>query len=230
MTIKKGFLLIILCTAALCSCSDQQEPPATVTEEIVDTIPTMIMQIRKCNRLYTTELKIHKIVTHDDEIRLKGSIMKHQFDIGLPAGKRKVAIPMDATVKAYVDFSGFSEKNVQRTADGKITITLPDPRIVLTGTKVNHDEVRQYVAFTRSNFTDAELADYEQQGRQSIIQALPEMGIVENARANAAHTIIPLIVAMGWKEENVTVVFRKDFQPEDMPQLLENASVEKVKK
>jgi hypothetical protein len=108
---------------------------------------------------------------------------------------------MDATVKAYVDFSGFSEKNVQRTADGKITITLPDPRIVLTGTKVNHDEVRQYVAFTRSNFTDAELADYEQQGRQSIIQALHEMGIVENARANAAHTIIPLIVAMGWKEE-----------------------------
>ena len=42
---------------------------------------------------------------------------------------RKVAIPMDATLKAYVDFSGFSAKNVNRQGD-KIEIILPDPKVM----------------------------------------------------------------------------------------------------
>jgi len=36
------------------------------------------------------------------------------FDI--PMSQRKIAIPMDATVKAYIDFSNFSEKNITNMA------------------------------------------------------------------------------------------------------------------
>lgn len=230
MKARKVFLLFIAASVTLFSCDNRQEPDSVITDTPVDTIPTMVMQIKKCNRLYTTEMKIHKIITHDDEMRLKGSIMNQKFDIGIPAGKRKVAIPMEATVKAYVDFNGFSEKNVSRSADGKVVVTLPDPRIVLTSSRIDHSEIKQYVAFTRSNFSDEELADYEQQGRQSIVDALPQMGIVENARQSAANTIIPMIVAMGWSEKDITVVFRKDFQPAEIPQLLENSSVEKMEK
>ena len=42
------------------------------------------MQIQKCSRLYTAEAQVHRIITHDDQLRLKGSILKNEFDISLP--------------------------------------------------------------------------------------------------------------------------------------------------
>ena len=66
-------------------------------------------------------------------LRLKGQLLRQDFDIPLPLGERKIAIPMDATIKAYIDFSNFSEQNVERDGD-RITILLPDPQVVLTTT------------------------------------------------------------------------------------------------
>ncbi len=95
--------------------------------EVTDTLPNLVMQIQKTSRLYTTEYHIHKIVTHDDVVRLKGNLLQKDFDIRLPLGERKIAIPMDATLKAYIDFSDFSEANIERDGD-RITILLPTRR------------------------------------------------------------------------------------------------------
>ena len=109
----KQFILLLATLGTLSalsmSCRDKttEQPEAIVT----DTVPPLFMQIQKTSRLYTTEYHIHKIVTHDDVVRLKGNLLKQDFDIPLPLGERKVAIPMDATLKAYIDFSEFSEKN-----------------------------------------------------------------------------------------------------------------------
>ena len=65
--------------------------------------------------------------------------------------------PLDAVVKAYIDFSDFNEENVKKEGNGKITIILPDPRIVLTSTKIDHKGMKEFVPFMRHNFTDAEL-------------------------------------------------------------------------
>ena len=54
-----------------------------------------------------------------------------------------------------------------------------------------------------------ELADYEQQGRKAIVEATKQMDIDENVRQHAANTIIPMIVAMGFRQEDITVTFRK---------------------
>lgn len=212
---------IVACLAAglLCAACHRQQTEVKEAAPQVDTIPVMVMNIQKCSRLYTSEYQVHKIITHDDQMQLKGSFMKKEFSIDLPLGERRVAIPMNATLKAYVDFSHFSEANIKRDGD-HITITLPDPSIVLTSTKITHKDVRQYVPLTRRNFTDAELANYEQQGRQSVIEAIPEMGIIENARKSAASTIIPFIVSMGFEEQNITVTFRKEFSMGDIRQLL----------
>ena len=91
----------------------------------------MVMQIQRCSRLYTTEYRIHKIITHDDQVKMKGRVLSHDYDINLPLGKRKIAIPVDANVKAYIDFAGFSAANVRRDST-HIEIVLPEPRIVLT--------------------------------------------------------------------------------------------------
>ena len=213
----KKLLYFVLILPFIMSCSGKQAPKETLA---VDTIPMMVMQIQKCSRLYTAEVRVHKIVTHDDTKKLEGKILQKSFSIDLPLGERKVAIPMDATVKAYVDFDGFSANNVHRNGR-KIEITLPDPKVTLTGTRINHDDVKQYVAMLRSNFTDAELTSYERQGREAIIKDIPQMGIIETARESAARILVPMIVQMGYKEEDITIRFRKKFTWKDIPEILE---------
>lgn len=212
------FLTMVICAAASCSSEQTTDTEAVVT----DTVPSLVMQIQKTSRLYTTEYHIHKIVTHDDVVRLKGNFLSKDFDIPLPLGERKVAIPMDATLKAYIDFSDFSEKNIERHGD-KITILLPDPKITLTSSKINQKEIKEYVGFTRSHFTDKELTNYEQQGRKSILDNVPNMGLIQTAQENAARVLVPMLTQMGYQEENITIAFRKNLS---IQQLI-NSSIEK---
>lgn len=212
--------LMLLCVLSACSSKEE-----TVVQDDRDKDrPSLVTQIQKCTRLYTTEYRIHKIVTHDDVLRLKGSLLSQGFDIPLPLGERKVAIPMDATLKAYIDFSNFTEDNVERDGE-RITIILPDPKVVMTSSKINQKEIREYVGLTRSHFTDKELTNYEQQGRQAILNSIPQLGIVEQAQSNAARVLVPMLTEMGYKEENITIAFRRNL---DFSRLLD-MNIEKLK-
>lgn len=212
------FSIFMLC----CSCSRHKTEQETVT---IDTIPMMVMQIQKCSKLYTAEYKVHKIITHDDKMKLNGSFMKKDFSINLPLGSRKIAIPMDATLKAYIDFADFNEDNVKRQGD-KIEIILPDPHVTLTSTRINHDEIKQYVALTRSRFSDEELSSYERQGREAIIKDIPSMGMMDMARESAARTLIPMIEQMGFEVSNITISFRKHYTLNDIKSLLDKTTIE----
>ena len=207
------------------ACSQKQ--PTEEKANVIDTIPVMVMQIQKCSRLYTAEAHVHKIITHDDQLNLKGSFMKKDFNIHIPGSNRKVAIPMDATIKAYVDFEGFSQKNVSRKGD-IIEIILPDPKLVLTNSKIDHKAVKQYVSLTRSNFTDAELTKLEQQGRQSIINDIPNIDLMEQAQFSAANTLIPMLIDMGFKEEDIKISFRKKFTLQDLKGFISNGLSDKT--
>ena len=199
--------------------SDDDAKQEAAVAQGIDTVPMLIMQVQKCSKLYTAEYRVHKIVTHDDALRLKGSLLKKQFDIKVPMADRKIAIPIDAKLKAYIDFSDFSEKNIER--DGKkITIVLPDPQVSMTSSKIDQKNVRQYVALTRSDFSDAELADYQQQGRKAIIESIPKMGILESAQRNAAKVLVPMLKELGYAEEDITIAFRKQYGPKDMFSIL----------
>ena len=214
------FILFLAIISMASSCSSEQTEEAEPV--VTDTLPSLIIQIQKTSRLYTTEYHIHKIVTHNDVVRLKGNFLSKDFDIPLPLGERKVAIPMDATLKAYIDFSDFSEKNIERHGD-KITILLPDPKITLTSSKINQKEIKEYVGLTRSHFTDKELTNYEQQGRKSILDNVPNMGLIQTAQENAARVLVPMLTQMGYQEENITIAFRKNLS---IQQLI-NSSIEK---
>ena len=174
-----------------------------------DTIPMLILQVQKCSKLYTAEYRVHKIVTHDDALRLKGQLMSKQFNLKVPLADRKIAIPMDAKIKAYIDFSEFSEQNIERSGN-QITIILPDPQVEMTSSKIDQKNVKQYVGLTRAHFSDEELANYQQQGREAILQSIPDMGIEETARANAAKVLVPMFTQLGYEEQNITIAFRKD--------------------
>ena len=218
---KKGCLFFALACMLFCACSEGKEQQTEqTTYQSIDTVPMLVMQVQKCSKLYTTEFKVHKIVTHDDVVRLKGSVLRQDYNIKIPLGDRKIAIPMDATLKAYIDFSQFSEKNIERSGN-QITILLPDPKVTMTSSKIDQKNVRHYVAFARANFSDAEMSDYEQQGRAAIIQSIPELGIIDNAKENAARVLVPMLTQLGYKEENITIAFRKDFNRNNIMRLLE---------
>ncbi len=216
----KQLILILsffILLAVGCTNKKSTEEPAA---KAIDTIPMLVTQGQQCSRLYTTEYHIHKIVTHDDKMKLSGSFLKQDFSINLPLGDRRIAIPMDATLKAYIDLSSFSNKNIQRNGK-ELIVTLPDPKIVLTSTKIDHKEVKQFVALTRHNFTDAELTSYEAQGRKQIIASIPQMGIIEQAQESAARQLVPIFTAMGYKESDITISFRKKFTISDLGQVVE---------
>ena len=202
-----------------CQSSDGRQAD-DAAPQAVNSLPMLVMQVQKCARLYTTEVKVHKIVTHDDVVRLRGSLLKQDFNVKVPLGDRKIAIPMDATLKAYIDFSQFSEKNVERSGE-QITIVLPDPKVVLTSSKIDQKSIREFVALSRAHFSDAEMAAYEQQGREAIIESIPDLGIIETAKANAARVLVPMLVEMGYREENITIAFRKEFTLNDIRRLIE---------
>ena len=204
----KRIIILIMTLTTLLMTGCKSENGDTAQDIMTDTVPSLVIQIQKCARLYTTEYHIHKIVTHNDILKLKGNILRKDIDIKLPLGERKIAFPMDATLKAYIDFSDFSESNIERNGD-KITILLPDPKVVMTSSKINRDEVKEYVGLTRSYFTDKELSSYEQQGRQAILNSVSQLGIKQTAQENAARVLVPMLTEMGYKEENVTIAFRK---------------------
>lgn len=214
------FLTILLLAGLSASCGSEQTEQATAI--VTDTVPSLVMQIQKTSRLYTTEYHIHKIITHDDVVRLKGNLLQQEFNIALPLGERKIAIPMDATLKAYIDFSDFSEKNIERDGD-HITILLPDPKVTLTSTKIDQKAIKEYVGLARSRFTDKELSIYEQQGRQAIFDNIPNMDILPTAQANAAHVLVPMLTQMGYQEQHITIAFRKNLS---IQQLI-NSSLER---
>ena len=221
--------LTLVALTLLASCTAKSEKPTTTADTTVtarvDTTRLMVMQIQRCSRLYTTEYRIHKIITHDDKVNMKGRVLSHDYDINLPLGKRKIAIPVDATVKAYIDFAGFSDTNVRRDST-HIEIVLPEPRIVLTSSRIDHKGIREYVALTRRNFSDEELSAYERQGRDAIIADVAQTDIIENARIGAANVLIPMIEQMGFSPENITISFSRDYKPRDIMKLIDRSTIE----
>lgn len=220
---KIVFIIWAITILAFFSCSQKE---AKEENKVIDTISVMVMQIQKCSRLYTAEAQVHKIITHDDQLSLKGSLLNKSFNIQLPASNRKIAIPMDATIKAYIDFKDFSQKSIIRKGDN-INIILPDPYLELTSSKIDHQGIKQYVSLTRSNFSDAELSQLEQKGREGIIKDIPKMNLLYVAQENAANILIPMLKDMGFKEENIKITFRKKFTFNDLKTFLTDSNIEK---
>lgn len=219
------YFVIVLCLSLLSACRGEETKAEAVR---VDTL-SLVMQVKECARLYTAEYEVHKLVLKDDPLRVKGNLFQRAFDVKVPIGERKVMIPLDVTLKAYIDFTGFGEKNVLRSGD-RIVVTLPDPRVVVTSSRINHDEVKQFVALTRSDYTSAELADFTRQGEDEILASVPQLGILEMARENAAHVLVPMLTRLGYDERNIVISFRKDFTTADMPLLLDREGrTEKLK-
>jgi len=179
----------------------------------VDTTQMMVLQIQQCSRLYTTQVQMRKIITLDDTKTLEASLFSHKFSFKMPGGNRKIAIPIDATAKAYIDFAEFSADNVRRHG-GKLEITLPDPAIELTATRIDHEGIMKYVGLVRRDFSDEEMTSLQRRGRDTIVSELPHLKLDDVAKANATRVLVPMLTRMGYDEKDITITFRHDYTPE----------------
>lgn len=180
---------------------------------MVDRQKTLVTAVRQQSKLYTTEYEIHKIILYSDNTRFGGKLL----DIPVP-GTRKVAIPIDVTLKAYVDFSEFSERNVL-IADSMCIITLPDPKVDVTASKVDHSKTRQYISMTRTKFSEEEISELTAQGEDSIVKHINNFGIIEQSRKDCARILVPIMMKMGFDAHNIMIRYRKDYSEEDIRHL-----------
>ena len=94
---KYSVLILSVLALLVAGCKDKNnnvEPAA----KAIDTIPMLVTQVQQCSRLYTIEYQIHKIITHDDKMKVSGTFLKQDFSVNLPLGERSIAIPMDCNV------------------------------------------------------------------------------------------------------------------------------------
>ncbi len=224
-TISKMVILAAILLMIGCSGDKETSPSSSARDEHTvktqaDTMKMLVSSIRKCSRLYTTEFHVHRIITHNDNLRLKGSILGLDYNLNVPAGSRRIAIPINATLKGYIDFEDFSDANVLFD-DGKIELILPDPKVELISTKIDREEVKSYVALLRSDFTDEELSGYEKEGRASILASIDDLKISDRARQNATHVLIPILRQLGFVDDEIVITFRKDFDEKSLRRSLE---------
>ena len=189
--------------------------PAKSDSEGDDQAETMLLisRISQQSRLYTAEYRVHKIVTHEDLLKLKGQIFGIDFEHRFNIGDRRIAIPIEVTLKAYVDFSTFTDRNVERRGSF-IHIILPDPKIVLTSSKVEHQGIRQFTSLWRSAYTDEEMTEFTRQGVESVLAEVPGMRLLHTARDCAAQTLIPLLSSLGYQEDHIIITFRDGVETE----------------
>lgn len=209
--IMTGVLVFI---ATACGGSKKGE---AAEAKAIDSIPLLVTQIQRCSRLYTTEYRIHKLVTCESNRQISG----FGFSFGLDVfGDRKIIIPIDATLKGYIDMSQIRAQHIDRQGD-RISITLPDPEVMMTSTRIDHENIKEFVTGFRDDFTDSEMSSFEKQGRKAIIAEIPELGVERTARENAVRILVPLISQMGFSEQNITINFRRDYTPHDLIRKLE---------
>jgi len=211
-------LLAVLLTLLGGACTEQTATTvAADSTDVVDSVD-MVLRVRQTSRLYTAEYQVHKIITHADVKHLRTTLLGHTYDTRLSLGDRKVAIPIDVTLQAYIDFSNFHESQIERSADGRhLHVILPDPKVLVVASKVDHESTKQFTDLLRSDYSNEELADFTAQGVRSILHQVPRLGIFDTARDNAAAILIPLFASLGYSESDVVITFRKEFTERDLP-------------
>ncbi len=193
-------LTILLLVTLMTSCGNEDKENVATQEQ-----PTLTQRISSCSKLYTTQYNVHKILTYEDANALKGSVFNEEFSIPIP-GDRKILIPIDAVVKAYIDFSKFSDEDVKIDGE-RITIVLPQPNIEMTSSKIDYENEKAFVSWNRSDFTSEEKESFIQQGRASILQSMAGSDIIDKSRVSAYNVLLPILESAGYKPSNITLKF-----------------------
>lgn len=156
-------------------------------------------------RLYVVQYNVHKILTYEDLSTLDGQLLGEKFSIPI-VGDRKIALPVDATIKGYIEFNGSTVDEV----DDKIIVTLPEPRLEMTSSIVDYDREKQYLSWNRFSFSEEEKESLLKTGKKKILQSLNRRDVMDRSRKSAFNALLPILEGCGYAPENVVIRFVDD--------------------
>lgn len=178
----------------------------------------VITAIRSRSTLYTAEAKSHKTMTYSSSSKLSFNFLGIDKDVSLPFSKTEATIPVTVTYKAGINMQQITDDNIRISQypgserhGGVVVITLPDPVIVETAVRVDHENESMKKEFLGKGLTYEQYQKLVRQAKQEAWEDLSEddmRAIVETAKVSATDIIIPRLRALGFTD--ITVQYRQD--------------------
>ncbi len=120
-------------------------------------------------------------------------------------GDRKILFTCQARLKAGIDMSGFNPQNVV-ISEKSIEVTLPQPKLLAMNMPADEAKlVYEKIGAFRKNISATERNGLLQLGEKDILEDVPNLGILDDARKNAEMFFKALLKRLGY--EQVTVKF-----------------------
>jgi Protein of unknown function (DUF4230) len=166
----------------------------TVIRRVVDA-PAVLQQVQQLNELVTVKYNIQKVIGLKEE--------------KVPFGSESVLLMVQATVLGGVDLASLKPEDVSVTADDRVTIKLPPPKImhVFVNEKDTRVWDREKTWWTPWVGFNPEL---EQKARLAALEAVQvaalQMGILSNAQQNAETTIRAFLHTVGIESVSLETV------------------------
>ena len=175
--------LILSCfVLLLCSCGN----------DLQKTTQAKMQEMAALSELGTVEYTVTKVIKGNDVA-------------WYTIGDRKVLFSCQAKLKAGIDMSEFNPSKV--VINGKnIEITLPQPKLLAMNMPAEEAKlVYQKVGALRKDISATERNELLKLGEADIVENVPNLGILDDARKNAETFFRALLKQLGY--ENVTVKF-----------------------
>jgi hypothetical protein len=150
--------------------------------------------LRDLSELATVEYKINKIIRVKDD-----SIL----------GSRRLLIEVPATMKAGIDLSKITSRDIVRTGE-TITVYLPEPELLdLNIDLTNVREVVNETGVFRSDFSPGEKNTYLRNGEKAVLEYVKngKIDILNVSVVNARLILGAWLRRLGY--ENVEIVFQR---------------------
>ena len=107
-----------------------------------------------------------------------------------------------------------------RRSEKGIVVTLPNPKVIVSSSKIDEKGIRQYIDLTRSRYSSAEVVAFAKQGEDSIVKHLDQTDILKSAERSAAQVLLPMLHRMGYDESQVVIRFDKNPTPQNVESLI----------
>ncbi|MBR4265569.1 MAG: DUF4230 domain-containing protein [Bacteroidales bacterium] len=165
----------------------------------------IIAVTQRVSKLYTAEVIVSKEVFMSSELVAK--IIGNQYNIG----EKSILLPYKIKVKAYIDFNKVGKDNFQ-VYTNQIEVNLPSPEIEITSIELDFDNIKRNVSWYRKDFSSKEIDSLSKYALKGLQWSDNEtFSLMQEAEINAKRTITKILTDKGWNEDNIEIIFDKNY-------------------
>ena len=194
-TIKFTILFLILLVTTRCQNPNKQSVQYS----------DIIAVTQRVSKLYTAEVIVSKEVFMSSELVAK--IIGNQYNIG----EKSILLPYKIKVKAYIDFNKVGKDNFQ-VYTNQIEVNLPSPEIEITSIELDFDNIKRNVSWYRKDFSSKEIDSLSKYALKGLQWSDNEtFSLMQEAEIDAKRTITKILTDKGWNEDNIEIIFDKNY-------------------